>query len=166
MNNTIEKITCDAILQNSIEITVVGKKYFVAPPSIATLIEASKYISQLPELQVNKNGNIVMEALSVAKDCVFLGDIVAILILGKKNLATEKKLFFGLVKYTRNNQKKLAHEILLNLSAEELNDLLAELLNRLKVDFFFSISTFLNEVNMLKKTKMSETTASGQPLRE
>ncbi|MDR1197529.1 MAG: hypothetical protein LBK94_00755 [Prevotellaceae bacterium] len=163
LKNTIEKITCDAILQNPIAITVCGKEYHVAPPSTATLIEVSKYISQLPELNINKDGNVVMETLSIAKDCEALGDIVAILILGKKNLITEKKRLFGLIKYKVDNQKKLAGEILLNLSTEELNDLFVKLLNLLKVDFFFDITIFLKDVNMLKKTKMSETTASGQP---
>ena len=166
MKDTIEKITCDAILQNPTEIEVAGKKYVVAPPTAGTLIEVSKYISQLPEIKVKQDGNIVMETLSVAKDFECMGDIIAILMLGKKNLVAEKRYLFGLIKYKIDHQKKLANELLLSLSAEELHELLSTLLKMLKVDFFFATSTFLQEINLLKKTKMSETTVSGQSSQE
>lgn len=162
MDNTIEKITSETILQDAQIINVKGVEYRVAPPTTATLIEVSKYISQIPDITIDKDGNIIMEVLAYAENCECFGDIVAILILGKKYLITEEKRFFGLIKKKRNNQKILAQELLLNLSAEELNSLMLEIFKMLKVDFFFSISTFLKEINLLRKTKQIETIVSGQ----
>ena len=107
-----------------------------------------------------------MEVLSSAKDCQFLGDIVAILILGKKNLITEKKYLFGIIKREQNNQKKLADELINTLSAEDLNGLILEIFKTLRVDFFFSISIFLKDVNQLRETKEKETIVSGQELQQ
>jgi len=162
MKDTIEKLTADTILQNTQKITVNGREYKVAPPTVATLIEVSKYISQTPEMKVDENGNVLTEVLAYAKDCGCFGDIAAILILGKKNLVTEKKYLFGLYRREVNNQKKLANEIIDNLSPEELNELIMEIFKTMKVAFFFSISIFLQNVNQLRKTKESETTVSGQ----
>ena len=161
MVDTIEKLTCDTILQNPITITVLGKEYKVAPPSVATLIEVSKYIAQIPEMNVNEKGNVLTEVLASAKDCGCFGDIAAILILGKKNLVSRKKYFLGLFSREENNLKKLADELILNLSAEELNGLIQEIFKTLRVDFFFAVSIFLQNVNQLRKTKEKETTASG-----
>ena len=162
MKKTVEQIAGEAILQDAQTINIKGVEYKVAPPTTATLIEVSKYISAIPEITVNKDGNVIMEVLASAADCECFGDIAAILILGKKYLVTEKKRFFGLIKRKQNNQKILAEELLLNLSAEELNNLILEIFKMLKVDFFFSISTFLKEINLLRQTKQTETTASGQ----
>jgi len=160
MIDTIEKLTCDTILQNPQKIAVNGKEYTVAPPCVATLIEVSKYISQIPEIKVASDGAMIMEVLATAKDCECFGDIVAILILGKKNLVTEKK-YLWLFRRTVDNQKRLAKELLNTLTPEELNNLILEILRMLQVDFFFGISIFLRDINQLKKTK-EEATASGQ----
>jgi len=162
MKDTIEKLTADTILQNPQKIMVNGREYKVAPPTVATLIEVSKYISKTPEMKVDENGNVLTEVLASAKDCSCFGDIAAILILGKKNLVTEKKYLFGLYSREVNNQTNLAKELIDNLSPEELNELIMEIFKTMKVAFFFSISIFLKNVNQLRKTKESETTVSGQ----
>ena len=160
--DTVIQSVCDTILQNYQIIKVGGREYKVAPPTVATLIEVSKYIAQVPDIKVTEGGNVLMEVLSSAKDCDYFGDIVAILILGKKNLVTEKKYLGGLIRREQNNQKRLASELINTLSAEEMNGLILEIFKLLKVDFFFGISTFLKEVNLLRKTKETETIASGQ----
>jgi hypothetical protein len=162
MKETIEEITCNAILQNPQKIVIKGDTYTVAPPTVATIIEVSKYISQIPDIQIDEDGNVIMGVLASAKDCGYFGDVVAILMLGKKNLVTEKKYMFGLIKRNVNNQLKLADELLNNLSAEELNNLMLEIFKLLKVDFFFSISIFLKDVNQLKRTKGTEVIVSGE----
>jgi len=161
-NDTVAQLTCDAILQNPITVKVKGREYKVAPPSTATIIEVSKYIAKIPDIKAEKDGNVLMEVLATAKDCKSFGDIVAILILGKKNLITREKRFFGLISRERNNQKVLAEELLETLSPAELNGLMLEIFKTLNVDFFFSISIFLKEINLLRRTKETETTASGQ----
>ncbi|MCL1932847.1 MAG: hypothetical protein FWF53_03400 [Candidatus Azobacteroides sp.] len=160
---TAEQLICDTILQNPQKVTVNGHEYNAAPPTVATLIEVSKYISKIPDINVNEDGNVLTEVLSTADKCECFGDIAAILMLGKKNLITEKKYLFGLIKHKQNNQKKLASELTDNLSAEELRGLILEILKTLRVDFFFGISIFLKEINQLRMTKETEkTTASGR----
>lgn len=161
MKNTVEKIVCDAVLQNPKTITVSGKDYKVAPPTVATIVEASKYISQMPEIRMNEEGDVLTEVLSSACDCEDIGNIIAILMLGKKNLVLEKTYCFGLIKIKANNQRRLADELMESLSPEEMSSLLTELLKELQIGFFFGISTFLKGINLLRKTK-SETIASGQ----
>ncbi len=141
---------------------MAGKKeYKVAPPTTATLIEVSKYISQIPNINIDETGDVLPEVLATAFDCECFGDVAAILILGKKNLVTEKKHLFGLIKTEKNNQKILAAELLEILSPKELSELIVELFKTLQVDFFFGISTFLKEINLLRQTK-GKTIVSGQ----
>jgi hypothetical protein len=161
---TIVQLTADAILQNPIKVTVCGREYSVAPPSTATLIEASKYIAEIPQVNIDESDNILSSVLSVAADCSYVGDIVAILMLGKKHLVDEKKYLFGMIKRRVDNVSKLSRVLLENLTPEELNGLVAQILKTLRVDFFFGTLTFLQGINQIR-TK-SRTTASGQPSQE
>jgi hypothetical protein len=162
----IEEITAEAILQDAQTITVAGREYRVSPPTVATLIEASKYIARVPDLPVTKSEKDIYAAFAVAKDCECYGDIVAILMLGKKHLRSEervvKRRFLGLLKeehvYVRDNQKILAETLLSDLSSLELWNLTVELIKMQNVSFFLSISAVLREVNMIQRTK---TTAPG-----
>jgi hypothetical protein len=158
----VAQLTADAILQNPVKVTVCGREYSVAPPSTATLIEASKYIAGIPQVSVDESDNILSSALAAAADCGYVGDIVAILMLGKKHLVSEKKYLFGLVTRRVDNVRRLSKELLENLTPEELNGLIAQILQMLRVDFFFGTLTFLKGINQLR-TK-SQTAASGPPL--
>ena len=161
---TIVQSTADAILQNPIKVSVNGHEYGVAPPSTATLIEVSKYIAHLPDINIGRGDNILSEVLAEAWKCDYIGDIVAILMLGKKNLVSEKKYLFGLITRKVDNCKRLSKELLENMSAEELNALIIEVVKTLRVDFFFSILTFLKGINQIRM--MKQTTVSGQPSQE
>lgn len=164
MKETIETITARAILQEPLEIPVSGKIYKVAPPTLGTLIEVSKYISQLPKIDkefIKNKEDIMQNALYLAKDSSALGDIIAIMMLGTKNLTTtetkEKRIFFGLVRkietITTNNQTELSKAIIHELSIIEINFLFQTLVKMLGADFFLSTLDFLNEINLLKETK-------------
>lgn len=158
----IVQATADAILQNPITVAVCGREYHVAPPSTATLIEASKCIAKIQHANIDENGNVLSEVLAVAADCGYIGDIVAILMLGKKYMVTEKKYLFGLITHRVDNVSRLSRVLLENLTPEELNKLTIEIAKTLYVDFFFSIITSLKGINQLRTTKIP-TTASGQP---
>jgi hypothetical protein len=164
METNVVQLTADAILQNPIKIKVKEREYSVAPPSTATLIEASKYIANLPDINIGEGDNILLEVLAEAWKCDYIGDIAAILVLGRKNLVGERKRLFGLVTRKVDNVRKMSRELLENLSAEELNSLIIEIIKSLRVDFFFGILTFLKSINQIKTT--NQTTASGQPLQE
>jgi hypothetical protein len=175
---TIEEKVAEAILQKTIEITVGDKIYTAAPPSTATLILASEAISQLPRVTLDPN-NLVEESLSIAKDCRVLGDIVAIFILGAKNLTEEVKkrvvkekyLLGGLIKRKYeveqnviiDRKAELSKELLENLTPGELHSLTANLLQKMDLGDFFGLTTFLIEINLLRQTKVvNGATASGQ----
>ena len=169
MKKTIEQKVGDAVLQRPKEININGRHFTVAPPSVSTLILASEAISLLPQVQLDK-AKIVEEVLFVAKDCRMLGDIAAILILGAKGLketvTTKRKYFFGLftrsVNETVDRKEELSKWLLEELDTAQLNKLIFELLKDFNLGDFFGTTTFLIEINLLRPTKVVETTASGQ----
>jgi hypothetical protein len=142
--------------------------YKVSPPSIATLILASEAVSRLPHVNLNSD-NIASESLYIAKDCGVLGEIIAILILGAKGMKETKtvvtKAFFGLKKKEQqieiDNKAVLARKILNDLTPKQLSETLAKLLSGMELAFFFATTTSLIEINLLRKTKETKTTASG-----
>lgn len=181
MPENIEQKVAETILQKQQEITIGGETYQVAPPTTATLILASEYISQLPAIKLDSN-NILIETLYIAKDCHVLGDIVAILILGKKGLREERTInsdkeivktkMFGLVttkeiikveeKIIINHQEILAQKLLDEIPPHELNNLMAVLLRKMQISDFFGLTTSLIEINLLRQTREVVTTQFGQ----
>ena len=135
---TIEQKAAETILQTPVEVKVGSKTYMTAPPSTATLILASEAVSRLPHVVLDPK-NVVEESLSIAKDCRALGDIVAIFILGAKNLKEkvkvqknrEKSYLWGLfkrqvveeVEEVIDRKAELAQELLEELTPAELYDL-------------------------------------------
>lgn len=169
MTKTIEQRVGEAVLQQPKEFVIGNKTFIVAPPSVSTLILVSEAISLLPQVQLDK-AKIVEEVLFVAKDCRILGDIAAILILGAKGLketvTTKRKHFFGLftrsVNETVDRKAELSKWLLEELDTAQLNKLIFELLKDFNLGDFFGTTTFLIEINLLRPTKVVETTASGQ----
>lgn len=177
----IDEFVGNAILENPIEISLGGKKFKIAPPTTATLIEVSRFIATLPEINFSdekieklSNGEIdnddIYLALSIAKDCTYLGDLLAILILGKKYITqeikvekTEKKLWIFKSKKEvteiKNNQKELSEIILNELSIKDISDLISIILSQMSVGFFLTSIGFLQKIRLLKPTT---TTAFGQ----
>ena len=168
-NKTIEQKTAAAILEKPVEIVIGGKTYQAAPPSTATLILVSEAVSQLPKIALDAE-KIVEETLSVAKDCRILGEIVAILILGAKNITEikktpqikEKRYLWGLIRVKKtveveeviNRKEALAREVLEELSPRELNNTVTSLLSSMNIADFFGLTTFLTEVNLLHQRKV------------
>lgn len=173
---TVEHKVAKEILQQPEEIIVCGKTYTVYPPSVATLILASEAISELPQIKLDTE-RLVEESLYAAKYCRALGDIVAILMLGARNLTEtikapktkEKRLFRRLLSFKKEEQEQvidrkaeLAKTLLEELTPTELHNLAVQLLKRMQLADFFALTTFLIETNLLRQTKVEETTASGQ----
>jgi hypothetical protein len=169
MSDNIEKRAAETILQKPQEIQIGGKTYLVAPPTMATLILASELIAELPAIKLDRE-NVMTETLCVAKDCRVLGDILAVLILGAKNVRTteevvEKRLF-GLVKDRKqmvvDHQAELAKKLLDNFPPNEINNLLARLLRTMQISDFFGLTTSLIEINLLRQTREVGTIPFGQ----
>ena len=165
---TTEGLVAQAVLQRTEEIKIGERVFQFHQPSIATLILASEAISKLPELKL-KEDRLAEDSLRAARDCRVLGDVVAILLLGAKNLTEkvrepqkiQRRLFFGLlsiektieVERTIDNKRELAQELLEDLTPSELHSLTAKLLQRMQLADFFGLTTFLNEINLTRPTK-------------
>lgn len=175
---TLEQKTAQAILQQPTEVVIRDKKYIIAPPSIATLILVSEAVSLLPAVRLDTE-KIVEEVLSTAKHCRPIGDILATLILGAKNLTEtvereqEEKhsLLFGFVRWTSrkkvtvtvDRKAELAKSLLEDLSPQEIYSLFVQALANMQIQDFFGLTTFLTETNLLRPTKVvTEATAFGQ----
>ena len=168
--DTIEQKTGAAVLQKPIRVTVGEREYEVAPPSLATLILVSEAVSLLPRF-VPDADKMVAQAYHYARDSKPLGDVLAILILGAKNLTgfqksrvSTRKLFLGLFPYWKEQEvttevdlkEELSEYLLENMSPRQLNELITRLTENLEIGFFFGLTTFLSEINLLSPTKEQE----------
>ena len=163
-NKHIEAQAASTILQKPEEVVVGNTTYKVAPPSTATLILVSEAVAKMPQVNL-KTDNIVDESLYVAKDCRIEGEIVAIMILGAKGLTeTIRVRKWGLIprKITIDKKESLAKQLLEDIAPRELMNLTSRLLQGMQIADFFGLTTFLIEINLLRQTKVVETTASGQ----
>ncbi len=168
---TIEEKVAETILQQPVKVTVAGREYTAAPPTVATMILVSAAVSRLPHLHLD-SGRVLEESLAVAKDCQPLGDILATLILGAKHAddpvempqAKGKRRLFGRRKRkTVTARERLSRELLEELSPRDLHSLTVQLLMKMQVSDFFGLTTFLTEINMTRPTKVvTGQTASGQ----
>jgi hypothetical protein len=177
MEATVEQKVAQAVLQQPEDIKVGDKIYKFYPPSTATLILASEAISQLPQLKLDEK-KLAEECLYAAKDCRKVGEIVAIFLLGAKHLTEtvkapqtkEKRLFWGLLRFKEtvevetviDRKAELTRQLLEDLTPRQLHTLSAQLLQRMQLADFFALTTFLIEINLLRQTKVEETTAFGQ----
>lgn len=171
----IENLIGETILQDTkpVEIKGVGTLQ-VAHPSVATLIEASKAIGNLPVMPSlrGKEEQALVFTLAHARDCAVLGDVAAVLLLGKKGISRRAEIV-SRTKSWKNNwlfrhfrrrpllRTVLAEALLEEYTPEQLQAIIVQCLGLQQVAFFLSITTTLNDANLLRKTT-SETTASGQ----
>lgn len=157
MAKKIESKVAETVLQISRQIDVNGVIYDVAPPTIATLILVSALAAEMPKVELNPN-DILEESLFVAKDCKVLGDIVAVMILGAKNIIQtrpiKKKKWFGLWGVTTeikiNRQTELAENIRQNVSPKQLSVIIGELLRGMEISDFFGLTTSLISINLTR----------------
>ena len=153
----LETKTSETVLQKPIEVKVGDEVFLAAPPSFATLIELSRFIPDLAEVKGSTSEDIVMQCLAYAGKSEYIGEMVAIMILGAKGIRPEvvkkRKWLFIPREEVVYPQKVLGQKINLELSIKEIFELFVQLLNSLDVVFFSEITTFLRGVNLIKKTK-------------
>lgn len=157
----VEKLIADTVNGNPIKVKFRDKEMEIPRPTLGTLIEASKHIAELPEFEIKNDIQLaVQQTLSIAQNCGKIAEIMAILMLGKKNMYDEIRIFGRTIRI-KNRVKKLAAEIE-NLTSQECSELLVAIFSSMDCGFFLGIIISLQGINQLKKTT-SETTASGQP---
>ena len=155
-NETLESKVANVLLQKETEIQIGKKTYKAAPPTLATLIAVSELISKLPHYHLDRE-NVVTESLHIAKDCKVIG----VLILGAKP-PTPRTFLSRWLRSEKQDQQRLATEILHELSPTQLHSTMAALLNSLNIADFFALTTFLLDINLTKKkVDATETTALG-----
>ncbi len=166
MTQTIEARAAQTILQTPVEVSVGGKTYTAAPPSVATIILASQYTATLPRMEFSKE-RVLEDTLRNAKDCEGVSAVVATLLLGAKRINADiarrrhwwRRLLLPRLPLLQRTAKELAE----GLTPKELHRLAGELLAGMEVADFFGLTTFLTEINMTRPTKVeTEQTASGQ----
>lgn len=154
---TAEEKVAQAALQEASKIKIGGRTFKAHPPAIATLIKVSACVSQLPQMDIDKNDPIG-ETLRVAKDCGVLSDLAATMILGARG---RFPIFDALVSIPYRIRYAFLRWFVENkVTPAELQQSVVELLvNRMQTAFFLSTITSLAEINTTKPTR---TTPPGQ----
>lgn len=155
MGSNIQKRVSDTILQKPTVIVLAGRRYRVAPPTIATLVLVSGTLGQMPDLSLDK-GDIMGSVLRNAKDCGGVADICAILILGAKKAGRRR---FGI---GRTKAERLARRLAETAQPKEMGAAVSAILSGMQIGDFFVLTTFLQGLNTTKPTKVvTDPTASG-----
>jgi len=160
MGNTSESKIANTILERHQIVMIGDMEYEVAQPSTATLIEVSELVSQLPSIKLDSE-NILQETLMIAKECRLLGKIAATLILGAVRLTNSQPSKLSRLKSLIQRQPKrrdveceeLGKVILSNMNPKELNSLIVKILSSMEISTFFSLTTTLLDVNLLRRTR-------------
>ena len=168
MAKKIERKVADTILQKPQEVKIGDTVYQMAPPTLSTLITVSELIARLPAVKMNTD-DLFKESMYVAKDCAVLGEILAVLILGTKDIKEKREVeqtrFFGLLRTRRqievDRKMELAQKILNEVSPAELNTILIGAFQEMQISDFFGLTTSLLEINLLRRTREVVTTAFG-----
>lgn len=172
-NNPIEQRAADEILQQPSSITVNGIEYHIPPVTLATLILASKEISRLPDKAMDSN-NVVFESMARAEEYRSVADMLAVLMLGSKGLTERRKErrshLFGLLHIDRETEvdrkSELSNRIMEEWSFSQMYSVFKDIVRRMRLRDFFALTVSLAEVNMLRQTRGTVTTASGQQSQE
>ena len=161
---TIEGRVADAVLQRDITISAGGVTYSVPVPTLGTLALVSEKISELPAFD---DGASIQSVLRNAKNGRKIAEVLAIYITGAKAILEDEKtasrgfLARLLRKHHSGRKDALTDEIMMNLTAGDVNSMMTQLIQASDFQDFFDVSTFLRETRLTKPTKV-ETTASGQ----
>jgi len=183
---TVQEKAAEAILGgSSITVDIGGKQYQLGKPSVATIIMAAKYVSQLPELDVKSGASkIVLSVMQNAEQMAVIGKVLSVLILGAERVLQQKRVAIypdkkkgfkqRLIAFFGKKQEQsmlevdyLAEQILLHLSPVEIASYVSGRLIAQDINGFFVLTTSLKrQGDILEPTKSSEvdrqTTASGQ----
>lgn len=141
--------------------------------TLATLILASKEISRLPD-KVMDSANAVFASMARAEEYRPVADMLAVLMLGSKGLTERRKerrsLLFGLFHIDREEEvdrkSELSNRIMEEWSFSQMYSVFKDIVSRMRLRDFFALTVSLAEVNMLRQTRGTVTTASGRRSQE
>lgn len=142
-----QKAVRKTILEDPIEIKVGKRVYKCKPCSVEGMIRISELI---PDIELNKKADVVSEVLRIAKNCRFLGDIIATMVIRNTGI------------FVNLRRKMFGKRYLSVKTPSEMYVDFANLIGTKEIPDFFSLTTFLLETSLTKPTKKAKTTtASG-----
>ena len=159
----MEEQVAQTLLEEPTTVTIGGEAYKVAPPSIFTLVRASKYISKIPTDTISE-GNIFSSIIHNAEEYENIAWAISAILLGKKftEIVTYPKWQFWRKKNNVTKGEILAKK-LINTPINEVSSAFFKVLGQIDIRAFFVITTSLKGMMITKPTKEveNETTASG-----
>ncbi|WP_311324517.1 hypothetical protein [Capnocytophaga sputigena] len=159
----MEEQVAQTLLEEPTTVTIGGEAYKVAPPSIFTLVRASKYISKIPTDTISE-GNIFGSIIHNAEEYENIAWAISAILLGKKftEIVTYPKWQFWRKKNNVTKGELLAKK-LINTPITEVSAAFFKVLGQIDIRAFFVITTSLKGMMITKPTKEveNETTASG-----
>lgn len=159
----MEEQVAQTLLEEPTTVTIEGEAYKVAPPSIFTLVRASKYISKIPTDTISE-GNIFGSIVHNAEEYENIAWAISAIVLGKKftEIVTYPKWQFWRKKNNVTKGEMLAKK-LINTPITEVSTAFFKVLGQIDIRAFFVITTSLKGMMITKPTKEveNETTVSG-----
>lgn len=159
----MEEKVAQTLLEEPTTVTIGGEAYKVAPPSIFTLVRASKYISKIPTDTISE-GNIFGSIIHNAEEYENIAWAISAILLGKKftEIVTYPKWQFWRKKNNVTKGELLAKK-LINTPITEVSAAFFKVLGQIDIRAFFVITTSLKGMMITKPTKEveNETTVSG-----
>ena len=159
----MEENVAQTLLEEPTTVTIGGEAYQVAPPSIFTLVRASKYISKIPTDTISE-GNIFGSIIHNAEDYENIAWAISVIVLGNDftEVETHPKWQFWKRKKSITKGENLVKK-LMKAPITEVTDAFFKVLALIDIRAFFVITTSLKGMMITKPTKEveTETTASG-----
>ena len=159
----MEEQVAQTLLEEPTTVTIGGEAYKVAPPSIFTLVRASKYISKRPTDTISE-GNIFGSIIHNAEEYENIAWAISVIVLGNDftEVETYPKWQFWKRKKSVTKGEILAKK-LINTPINEVSSAFFKVLGQIDIRAFFVITTSLKGMMITKPTKEveNETTASG-----
>ena len=159
----MEEKVAQTLLEEPTTVTIGGEAYQVAPPSIFTLVRASKYISKIPTDTISE-GNILGSIIHNAEEYENIAWAISVILLGKDftQIVTYPKWQFWRKKKNVTKGELLAKK-LINSPITEVSAAFLIVLAKISIRSFFVIPTPQKLIFTKKQTTYvyTHTTASG-----
>lgn len=159
----MEEKVAQTLLEEPTTIIIGGEAYKVAPPSIITLVRASKYISKIPADTIDEE-HIFGSIVHKAEDYENIAWAVAVILLGNRFTETARPPFWQFWKRKKNiTQGEILANKLTKSPVSEISEAFFKVIGQIDIRSFFAVSTSLKGMMITKPTKEveNETIVSG-----
>ena len=158
----MEEKVAQTLLEEPTTIIIGGEAYKVAPPSIITLVRASKYISKIPADTIDEE-HIFGSIVHKAEDYENIAWAVAVILLGNRFTEIVRPRFWQFWKRKKHvTQGEVLANKLTKAPVSEISEAFFRVIGQMDIRSFFVISTSLKGMMITKPTKeVDETTVYG-----